>query len=109
MKEREKLSQVYFIIQISRNPSTNFALKQGMPYCTRKNYHDDDEVETNEYTCDNCGSVRLSLISVIEQIAGKNWRDNFEPNPDPLTPDHPEVKRAEALGRKLIARMRGEQ
>ena len=60
---------------------------------------------TMKGTCDNCGSVRISLISVVEEVAGPDWRDNFEPNPDPITPDHPEVKEAEKRGKELLERM----
>jgi hypothetical protein len=56
------------------------------------------EKDTMQGTCDSCGSVRIVLLSMIEQIAGPNWRDSFEPNPDPVTPDHPEVKAAEERG-----------
>lgn len=27
--------------------------------------------------CDKCGSVRVVLISTIEDIVGPDWRDNF--------------------------------
>jgi hypothetical protein len=64
------------------------------------------EKNTMRGTCDNCGSVRLSLISVVEENFGKDWRDNFEPNPDPVTKDHPEVKAAEELGRRFIASLK---
>ena len=60
------------------------------------------EKDTMKGTCDKCGSVRIVLISVIEGIAGPNWRDNFEPNPDPVTPDHPEAKAAEEHGRQFL-------
>jgi hypothetical protein len=64
------------------------------------------EKDTMKGTCDKCGSVRIILISVIEEHFGKDWRDNFEPNPDPATPDHPEVKAAEEHGREFLRRMR---
>lgn len=65
------------------------------------------EKATMQGTCDNCGSVRIVLISMVEQIAGPDWRDNFEPTPDPVTPDHPEVKEAERRGREFLERLRG--
>jgi hypothetical protein len=27
--------------------------------------------------CDECGSVRVVTIAVLESLAGPNWRDNF--------------------------------
>ena len=53
------------------------------------------EKNTMKGTCDKRGPVPIVLISVIEGIAGPNWRDDFKPNPDPVTKDHPEVKAAE--------------
>lgn len=61
---------------------------------------------TMKGTCDNCGSVRLSLISVVEENFGKDWRDNFEPNPNPVTVTHPEYLRSKKLGEDLLRRMR---
>ena len=59
------------------------------------------ETDTMKGTCRKCGSVRLVLISVIEEVAGPNWRDKLEQNPNPLTPDHPEIKAAEEHHQRL--------
>ena len=64
------------------------------------------EKDTMKGTCDNCGSVRIILISMIEESFGKNWRDNFKPNPDPATPDHPEVRAAVEQGNEFLRRWR---
>ena len=64
------------------------------------------ETDTMKGTCRKCASVRLVLISMIEQAAAPNWRDSFEPNPDPLTPDHPEIKGAEERGQHFLRRWR---
>ena len=48
----------------------------------------------NDGPCDNCKSVRIVLVSMIEQLMGPDWREKFEPTDDPVTIDHPDYKQA---------------
>ena len=47
-----------------------------------------------EGVCGNCKSVRIVLVSMIEQLMGSDWREKFEPTDDPVTTDHPDYKKA---------------
>jgi len=36
-----------------------------------------NEQDSMDRVCDKCGSVRVILISVAQQMFGENWRDCF--------------------------------
>lgn len=55
------------------------------------------EAQTRKGGCQSCCSVRMALISWVDSVM-PNWREAFEPNPDPVTPEHPEYKAAAAAG-----------
>ncbi len=35
--------------------------------------------------CKKCGSVRVVLVSVVRELCGEDWRNNFAQDPDPTT------------------------
>lgn len=55
--------------------------------------HEPDSMDT---TCPSCGSVRVVLRSVIENIVGPNWRETFEPR-KPYTREEATKDMAEML------------